>query len=105
MNEIRRRDRDAEEIARIREIVGRHAFPSFVTGFDVRLGEFDGDPAMWIVFKRAGDEGLDTTDLVARADIMNEFKAEVQSDLLAELGDRFPYFRSEPAGLAISPET
>lgn len=100
MNQIYRRDRDAEEIARIRGIVGRHSFPEFVTGFNVRLGEFDGDPAMWIIFKRAGDEALDLEVLRQRAKVMNDFTRQVQSDLLAEIDDRYPYFRSEPAELS-----
>ena len=44
-----RHDRIAE---RVRAVVERHALPDFITGFEVRFGEFDGDPAMWVVFKR-----------------------------------------------------
>ena len=52
MNHVPRRNRDSDQIARIREVVSRHALPEFVTGFDVRLGEFDGDPAMWMFEER-----------------------------------------------------
>ena len=40
-----------EIVAKAREVISRHPLPDFVTRFEVRLGEFDGDPAMWIEFK------------------------------------------------------
>jgi hypothetical protein len=91
MNQIPKRDRYAEEIARIRDVVGRHPLPNFVTGFDVRLGEFDGDPAMWIAFKLAHDvpgPGPEITEL-------QRLRQAVQADLFDNFDDRYPYFRFE----------
>src|SRR4051794_6988436 len=93
MNEIRRKDRDAEEIARIREIVGRHAFPSFVRGFDVELGEFDGEPAMWIIFHTVGSRPSDMEARKQRAYAMRALWQGVHRDLLAEIEGRYPYYR------------
>jgi len=97
MNEIRRHHREDDEIARIREIVGRHRLPDFVTGFEVRLGDTEGEPAMWIAFKRVGDDGLDYSELKERAKTMVALYSELQNDLLRELEGRYPYFRSESA--------
>jgi hypothetical protein len=91
MNQIPKRDKYAEEIARIREIVGRHALPEFVTGFDVRLGEFDGDPAMWITFHTT-EAGSDA-ELNRQVAEVATLRQKVQTDLLEAFEDRFPYFR------------
>ena len=95
MNQIPKRDRYAEEIARIREVVARHPLPEFVTGFDVRLGEFDGDPAMWVVFFTNGVSGLVGDRMVARSLALASLRHEVYTDLISEIEDRFPYFRFE----------
>lgn len=104
MNEIRPRDRQRDEVDRIREIVARHKPPEFVTGFDVRVGEFDGDPAMWIVFKRVGSDTLELAELKRRASLLNALYEEVRKDLLAEIDERYPYFRSEKAERPETPE-
>ncbi len=96
MNPIPRRDRYAEEVARIRKIVERHPLPNFVTGFDVRLGEFDGDPAMWIVFKTVGGgDELVGAEMDRRLDGREALRQAIQTDLLDAVDDRFPYFRFE----------
>lgn len=102
MNEIRRPQREADELAAIRLIVERHPAPDFVVGFDIELGIYLNEPAAWIVFERLGDDGLDADELRARARRMNEFTAGLQSDLLRSGDSRFPFFesrsvRSDPA--------
>lgn len=92
MNEIRRPDRDAEEVARIREIVGRHPLPDFVTGFDVRLGEYDGDPAVWITLTLTGSDALGLDELQRRAKILLHVHNGL-TDALLDKQDRFPFFR------------
>jgi hypothetical protein len=96
MNQIQKRDRYAEETTRIREIVSRHPLPNFVTGFDVRLGEFDGDPAMWIAFKTI-ENNVDDARLQEQMAELEVLRKAVQADLLNEIEDRYPYFRFEEA--------
>ena len=97
MDRTARPDRRAEEIARIREVVARHDFPGFVLGFDVELGEFDGDPAMWILFKTRPRTEDDTQRLEDRAAQLGRLRHDVQRALLAEFEVRFPYFRFRSA--------
>ena len=82
-------------IEKVREIVGRHPLPDFITGFDVRLGEFGGDPAMWIAFKMIPGPGRLTPETERRADEMAALQDQVFPALLAEFEDRWPYFRYE----------
>ena len=89
MTQVQERDRHAEEIARVREVVARHPFPAFVTGFDVRLGEFDGDRALWITFWLDHDIAEPGRELSALSDL----RRVVLRDILDTLDDRFPYFR------------
>lgn len=96
MSEVCRGDRKIEEIDRIREVVGRHSFPDFVTGFDVRLGDFDGDPAMWIVFRTAGGYPIDPADIEERVAKLQALKRSIRPDLLTGFGERFPFVRFEP---------
>jgi len=77
------------------EIVGRHALPDFVTRFEVRLGEFDGDPAMWIVFKMLPEPPGWNPEVERRAPLIGALIDTVQPDLLDAFEDRFPYFRFE----------
>ena len=84
-----------EIVAKAREVVSRHPLPDFVTGFDVRLGEFDGDPAMWIVFKTLPAPLGWSPDFERRVDGIGALKKSVQPDLLEAFEDRFPYFRFE----------
>jgi hypothetical protein len=85
----------SEIIETAREIVGRHALPDFVTGFDVRLGEFDGDPAMWIVFKMLPEPGGWSPEIERRVEGISALTKAVQPDLLEAFEDRFSYFRFE----------
>lgn len=99
MNEIRRHDREAEEIARIREIVERHRpFPDFVIGFQIELGEFDGEPSMWILFQTVGERPADPTERRQRVEQLRMMKDAIHQELLAEISDRYPYYRFVSAG-------
>src|SRR3954453_5525020 len=93
MNEIRRPDRDAEEVARIREIGGGPALPDFVTGFDVELGEFDGEPSMWINFQVVGDRPSTAEARKARALLLRGMRESIHYDLLEQIEGRYPYYR------------
>jgi len=85
----------SEIIDTAREIVSRHKLPDFVTRFEVRLGEFDGDPAMWIEFKTLPEPPGRSPDFERRVDGIGALKKSVQPDLLKAFEDRFPYFRFE----------
>ena len=78
-----------------REIVERHPLPDFVTGFEVRLGEFDGDPAMWIVYKMLPEPPGWNPEVQRRVPLITALIKAVEPDLLEEFEDRFPYFRFE----------
>lgn len=93
MNEIRRVDRAADEIARIRGVVSRHALPEFVAGFDVELGEFDDEPAMWIIFHLTGERPAAWEDRRARAETMRQTIHALTMELYETGEGRYPYFR------------
>ena len=93
MNQIRKHDRTGEEIARIRSVVERSLLPDFVSSFDVRLGEFDGDPAMWIIFSSEPLPDVNEVSAGERARAMNELAHRVRSIILEDPESPFPYFR------------
>ncbi len=82
-------------VDKVREIVGRHALPDFITGFDVRLGEFDGDLAMWIAFKMVPGPGKLTPETERRVEHITALQDALMPELLDEFDDRYPYFRFE----------
>ena len=82
-------------VEKAREVVGRHALPDFVTRFEVRLGEFDGDPAMWIVFKMLPEPPIGSPAFEQQVNGISAIVAAVMPDLLEAFEDRFPYFRFE----------
>jgi hypothetical protein len=84
-----------EIVAKAREIVSRHPLPDFVTRFEVRLGEFDGDPAMWIVYKTLPEPPGWNPEVERRVPLIGALMEAVQPDLLNAFEDRFPYFRFE----------
>ncbi len=84
-----------EIIQTAREIVGRHALPDFVTRFEVRLGEFDGDPALWIEFKMLPEPPIGSPAFEQQVNGISAVVAAVMPDLLEAFEDRFPYFRFE----------
>ena len=93
MNHILTRNRVEAEVAQIRAIVDRYPFPDFITGYDVRLGEFDGDPAVWIEFDVLPREDQSEAAAVARAEATARIRHQVGRYLIDEIEDRFPYFR------------
>lgn len=82
-------------VEKAREVVGRHALPDFVTRFEVHLGEFDGDPAMWIVFKMLPEPPIGSPAFEQQVNGISAIVAAVMPDLLEAFEDRFPYFRFE----------
>lgn len=93
MDKVFRQDPHAEEIARIRGVIERHALPDFIDGFDVELGLSHGERAAWITFKLAGNDDIGLEELERRADVLLPLQEEL-FDELAEAGDeRFPFFR------------
>ena len=87
-----KQDRIAE---RVRAVVDRHTLPDFITGFDVRFGEFDGDPAMWVVFKRTPGPDRMTPELTRRIKAVNALERALQPGLLDVFEDGAVYFRYE----------
>ena len=86
----------AQIVDTAREIVERHPFPDFVTRFEVLLGEFDGDAAMWIVFKTLPEPpGWNHPEIERRVPLIRALINAVMPDLLEAFDDRFPYFRFE----------
>ena len=84
-----------EIVETAREIVNRHPLPDFVMRFEVRLGEFGGDPAMWIVFKTLPGPPTDSPEFERQVDGIGALKKSLQPDLLDAFEDRFPCFRFE----------
>lgn len=84
-----------EIVAKARDVVARHPLPDFVTRFEVRLVKFDGDPAMWIVFKTVPEPPGWSPEFKRRVDGIAALTKAVHPDLLDAFEDRFPYFRVE----------
>ncbi len=80
---------------RVRAVVERHPLPDFIIGFEVRFGEFDGDPAMWIAFKRIPEPGRMTPEITRRVKAMNELENALRPELLEAFEDGSIYFRYE----------
>lgn len=76
-------------------VVRRHSLPDFITGFEVRVGEFDGDPALWIAFKMVPGPGRMSPEVERRVTAITALKNVLLPELLEEFEDRFPYFRFE----------
>jgi hypothetical protein len=103
MNEIRRRDRDAEQIARARQVVSGHPMPDFISGFDVRLGESDGDPALFVIYWTRDDnenwlELFLSEEWERRAKEYRKLDDAVIPRLIDVLEDRYPYSLLVPEG-------
>ncbi len=91
MDQGHRRSRESEELARACEIVARQPMPAFVRGFDIRFGEFDGDPAMWVTFKVDRGSPPEPPDRLLPE--LQAMKRAVHADLLEAFEDRWPYYR------------
>lgn len=84
-----------DAIAEVRGIVDRHPLPDFIRGYDVRLGEFDGDPALWVVFRVVQGPDQLGAEVDRRVAALKTLHDALRPELLAAFEDRFPYFRSE----------
>lgn len=100
MNEIRRILDEPEVIARIRSIVEERALPEFVVGFDVELGEFDGDPALWIIFQTDAESPENQAARWERAATRNRLVHDLHGPLLDGADGRYPYYRFLPREVA-----
>lgn len=92
MNEIRRPIREAEETLAVRAIVERHVLPEFVTGFRVRLGDFNDDPALWVTFLLREDLPPGHPDVAAWVSAIDASIDEVRDDLIENYPRRYPLF-------------
>lgn len=93
MNEIRRIESEANEIARVRAIMDTFNMPVFVTGYTIDLGEFDDESVVWIRFEtnhRFPDTKEEVLE-VGRA--LSELSARAYVHLRKHLPERHPYFR------------
>ncbi len=98
MNEIRRPVREAEEVARAREIVARHPMPDFVTDFDVKLAVVEDQPALYVVYSEAPYEGgPEIEEVLRRADAYSEINQIILTELLNAFDDRLPYWSTVEA--------
>ncbi len=92
MNEIRRPIRDADEIARAREIVSRHELPDFIVGFDIELGVVEDQPALYVVYSAKPYDGQPEMDeVLRRADAYGQIDQIILTELLHAFDDRLPY--------------
>jgi len=87
--------RESQIADKVREIVGRHRLPDFITGLDVRLGDVEGDPAMWVVFRTTPGPTSWSSEAERRVAGITAVKDALLPDLLDAFEDRFPYFRFE----------
>ncbi|HEY0909355.1 MAG TPA: hypothetical protein VGD75_03890 [Bradyrhizobium sp.] len=56
MNQAERLDRNGGMIAAAKDIVARHTLPDFINAFDVKFGFSDDEPALFVLYRTAGDE-------------------------------------------------
>ena len=91
MNQIAHPPRDMDVITRARDIVGRHALPSFILSYEVRLGTLHDSAALFVVYKTSGDDRFQTIDQrLANAAAYRELDSEILTELLDEFEDRIP---------------
>ena len=89
--------KDEAIVAKVREIVGQHKLPDFIVGFDVRPGDIDGDPAIWVVFKTAHGPNEWGAEAERQVTAVRSLQDTLMPELLDAFEDRFPYFRYEAA--------
>lgn len=91
--------KEAQIVEKVREIVGRHALPDFITGFDVRLGESDSGPAFWIAFRVVAGPTFDYPDVEEQVSKIIALEKDLMPELLSSFDEHMPYFRYEPAAM------
>ena len=87
--------KEASVVEKVREIVSRHTLPDFIIGLDVRLGDIDGDPTMWLIFKTTQGPKSWSPEAERRIDGITAVKEALLPELITEFDDWFPYFRFE----------
>lgn len=100
MNEIRRIDSEAHEIARVRAVMDTFDMPEFVTGYTVSLGEFDEGPAVWVRFETNHRFPDTKEEMLEVGRALSELSARAHIHLREFLPDRYPYFRFGDSGTA-----
>ncbi len=89
--------KDEAIVAKVRDIVGRYKLPDFIVGFDVRPGDIDGDPAIWVVFRTAPGPNEWGAEAERQVTAVRLLQDTLTPELLDAFEDRFPYFRYEAA--------
>lgn len=87
--------KQSEIVDKVRAIAGRLPLPDLITDFDVRLGDINGDSAVWIVFKTLPGPTSWGPKAERTVRAMNVLHDGLRPDLLEAFEDRFPYFRYE----------
>lgn len=82
-------------VQRVRAVVERQPLPDFMTGFDVRLGEFDGDPALWVIFKLIPGPDQMSPEIKRRVRAMAVLEEALLPGLLEAFEDGAVYFHYE----------
>ena len=98
MNEIRRIDSEAEEIARVRAVMERFPLPDFVVGYTIELGEFDDEPAVWVRFETTHRFPESREQGMAIGKQLSDLSAGARSYLRENFPSRYPYFRFTDPG-------
>jgi len=80
--------REPPIVAEARDVVSRHKLPDFIVGFEVRLGDFDGDPAMWIVLKTAPGPTTWGPELERQVEAIQIVEDVIRPDLLEAFDNR-----------------
>ncbi len=93
---------ETELVGKARNIVGRHPLPDFIKGFDVEFAEFDGDGAIYVIYKTDRLSQSDISAAERRVPEIIALERRVMNDLLQEFDAYFPYFRYKSAA---GPET
>ena len=87
---------DAATLRKVQDVIAPLALPDFIMGYDIRLGDIDGDPALWLVFLTLPGPRHQDPEVDRRVAAMNALERVVMPKLLAAFEDRFPFIRYEP---------
>lgn len=91
--------REQDIVGKAREIVDRHSLPDFIWNYDICLDDFDGDPALWVVFRVTPGPDRMGAEVDRRVTAMKALHGALRPELLAAFEDRFAYFRYESVAL------
>ena len=79
-------------IEKVRGIVSHHALPDFIVGLDIRLGDIDGDPAMWLIFKTTPGPKSWSPEAERRVNGITAVKEALLPELLTAFDGLLPLF-------------